>query len=160
MTLLLTLPSLDSVNYTLAILGIVGVILGWWSTAKKKAKVEQEEHEAELAKQAIERARREKADNAILGESEIRDASGAILQPAKPGLVARTATLEQAVGVLVDQDSRLKKIERIQARHESDHDTYDSTLAALIGATYERGSASALAAIEKLQAGTIDVEPD
>jgi hypothetical protein len=93
------LPSLDSVNYTLAILGIVGLFVGWWrgwweSPRRREA-----------------RARDKAVAEAILGEPAVHDLAGKIIAPAQPGLVARTSTLEQAVSTLVDQDARIKYLE-------------------------------------------------
>jgi hypothetical protein len=93
------LPSLDSVNYTLAILGITAIFVGWWrgwweSPRRREA-----------------RARDKAVAEAILGEPAVHDLAGNIIMPSKPGLVSRTSTLEAAVSTLVDQDTRIKHLE-------------------------------------------------
>lgn len=58
--------------------------------------------------------------DAIIGTEAVTDRSGKEIEPAKPGLVHRTRTLEQTLATLVDQDVRLKHLEdghsRIDAR--------------------------------------------
>ena len=93
------LPSLDSVNYTLAILGIVALFIGWWRGWW------------ESPRRRETRARDKAVAEAILGEPEVRDLAGKVIAPSKPGLVSRTSTLEQAVSTLVDQDARIKLLE-------------------------------------------------
>lgn len=81
----MSIPSLDSVNYTLAIFGIVTMGVGWWrgwfeSPAKRK-KREQDKAVAD----------------AILGEPPIKDRNETVITPGQPGLVHRVATVEEAV---------------------------------------------------------------
>lgn len=57
--------------------------------------------------------------DAILGEQEVTDRAGKVIAPARPGLVSRTATLEQAVATLVNQDARLAALELTVAGHET-----------------------------------------
>lgn len=57
--------------------------------------------------------------DAILGEEAVQDRSGNIIAPERPGLVARTTTLEAAVATLVNQDARLAALEAAKVAHES-----------------------------------------
>lgn len=95
----MNLPSLDSVNYTLAILGIAGLVVGWWRGWW------------ESPRRRETRARDKAVAEAILGEPEVHDLAGKVIMPAKPGLVSRTSTLELAVSTLIDQDARIKHLE-------------------------------------------------
>ena len=49
--------------------------------------------------------------DALVGREAVTDRAGREIEPAQPGLVHRTTTLEQAVATLVDQDARIKHIE-------------------------------------------------
>lgn len=89
--------------------------------------------------------------DAILGEPAVHDRAGREIEPASPGLVARTKTLEEAVALLVDQDARIAKLEHGQLQH-------DAAIAALIATTFEKGAESALKAEEMRQADVVDAE--
>lgn len=109
----LDLPSLDSVNYTFALLGIAVILIGWWrgwlESPKRRAQREQN--------QAI--------HDAILGEPEKRDRSGTVTHPAQPGLVAlqradseRLEKVEDAIvefrhvlGIVTEFSGRLDRVE-------------------------------------------------
>lgn len=138
------MPSLNTVNYTLGILSIVALVGGWWIAGRSKRKTERERISAE-------RTRNEAVGNVILGEPAILDATGGELQPAKPGLGARTTTLEQAIGKLVDQDQRLTV-------HEARLNEHDASIAVLIAAKFEAGAKDNLAAVENQQKNSIDGE--
>lgn len=82
-----------------------GGVLGWWW--RKQPQREEE------------RARNTAVAVAILGEPAVPDRSGAELQPARPGLVHRVGTLEEAVvefrhtlGLLTETLKRLDEHER------------------------------------------------
>lgn len=79
--------------------------------------------------------------DAILGEPAIRDRAGRKIQDERPGLVARTDVLEDAVTKLVDQDARITRLEHGHLQH-------DAAIAALIASTFEKGAKSALQAEE------------
>lgn len=51
------------------------------------------------------------AIDALVGKEAVTDRSGKEIEPAQPGLVHRTTTLEQAVATLVNQDERIKHLE-------------------------------------------------
>lgn len=49
--------------------------------------------------------------DAIIGKEAVKDRAGNLIEPARPGLVHRTTTLEQAVATLINQDARIKHLE-------------------------------------------------
>lgn len=53
----------------------------------------------------------EAVGEAILGRPEVRDRSGAVIQPAQPGMVAQVATLTETVRALVDMNQRVDRVE-------------------------------------------------
>jgi hypothetical protein len=68
---------------------------------------------------------------ALMGRSEQKDRAGKVFRPAEPGLVHRVGTLEQAIGVLANQETRL-------ARLESNDSSNHGRLTALEDAAVER----------------------
>lgn len=147
------MPTLDSVNYTLALLSVIGLLAGWWSVARNKRKAEKERREADRARAEVAAERQEQIAGVILGIPAITDATGAILADEVPGLGARTKTLEEAVSVLLVNDSRITNVELTQAEHSA-------SIAALLADKWERGANAALKAVKKQQANTVEAEVD
>ena len=56
------------------------------------------------------------ANTAILGRPEVKDRSGAVIQPAEPGMVAQVATLTETLRELVDD--RFHNLERRVNEHD------------------------------------------
>lgn len=96
----MNLPSLDSVNWTLGILGI-GVIL--WGIWRSKA-----------------RQRLSAALDALIGREEVTDRSGKVIAPAQPGAMHRLETMEAAVTTLAEvvTDQRATRAEVTTLRGE------------------------------------------
>lgn len=95
----MTLPDLESVNYTLALCTLIGIPLAIWRSKSRK--------------------RISAAADAILGQESAIDNSGNVIRPAQPGLVHRVATVEDAVvefrhaiGVYTEVLGRLDSVER------------------------------------------------
>lgn len=78
----MNLPSLDSVNWTLGILGITGILIGGW---RSKA-----------------RQRLSAGLDALIGREEVTDRSGKVITPAQPGAMHRLETMEAAVTTLAE----------------------------------------------------------
>lgn len=149
---LLSFPSLDSVNYTLALLSIIALGLTWWSAGRSKRRIEAERAKAERMRAEAQAERQEQIAGVILGTPAVTDATGAILVDEQPGLGARTKTLEEAVSVLLVNDTRITNLETASAEH-------GASIAALLADKWERGATAALDAVKKQQADTIDEEP-
>lgn len=94
------LPSLDSVNWTLGILGI-GVILvgGWRSKARQRLSA---------------------GLDALIGREEVTDRSGKVITPAQPGAMHRLETMEAAVTtlaeVITDQHELRAEVSQLKGR--------------------------------------------
>lgn len=99
----------------LAALGVAGAIvtilggggvLGWW-WRKQPERERDRERNAAVA-------------DAILGEPEVTDRSGEVIQPARPGLVHRVGTVEEAVIKMGDLAAliteALRRIDTVDAR--------------------------------------------
>lgn len=110
------------------VVGCIGYVRGWWESPERKE----------------ERDRQKAMADALLGEAVVRDRQGKIIDPGKPGLVARTVGLEEAVATLVNQDARIKAVEAKTSEH-------DTAIAAIIAHTFDSGARSALEA-ERLRA--------
>lgn len=54
----------------------------------------------------------EAANTAILGRPPVKDRSGAVIQPAQPGLVAQVAELTKVVSSLAETNTRLDTMKR------------------------------------------------
>lgn len=78
----MNLPSLDSVNWTLGMLGIAGVLVGGWRSKSRK--------------------RIGAALDALVGREEVTDRSGKVIMPAQPGAMHRLETMEAAVTTLAE----------------------------------------------------------
>lgn len=78
----MSLPSLDSVNWTLGILGIAATFVGVWRSKTRK--------------------RFFAAVDAFVGREEVTDRSGNVLTPAQPGAIHRLETMETAVTTLAE----------------------------------------------------------
>ena len=83
-----------------------GGVLGWWWR-------KQPEREAARARNAA-------VADAILGEEAVRDRSGEVIQPSRPGLVHRVGTVEEAVIKMGDLagliTEALRRIDTIDSR--------------------------------------------
>lgn len=84
--------------------------------------------------------------DAILGEEPVNDRAGREIQPARPGLVSRVGSVEHAVALLVETNTRLDN-------HENRLDAHDARIKELQEQTIERvvakaESASAWRAVE------------
>lgn len=82
------------------LVGLIGAVYGTWRHYRPSVK------------------RAGAALDAIIGTEAVTDRSGKEIEPAKPGLVHRTRTLEQTLSTLVDQDVRLKHLEDGHARND------------------------------------------
>lgn len=71
------MPSLDSVNYTLALIALIGVPLAAWRSKPRQ--------------------RISAAADAILGSEPVLDADKKEMRPGQPGLVHRVSQVEEAV---------------------------------------------------------------
>lgn len=109
---------------------VVGWKRDWFESPKRKAAREAEQQAREQAKAVA---------DAILGEAETRDRSGNVLTPKQPGLVARTTVLEEAVRTLVNQETRIKKLEDAVG-------ILNPTVASLLTASHERAATADAAA--------------
>lgn len=78
----MNLPSLDSVNWTLGILGIAALLIGAWRSKSRQ--------------------RLAAALDALIGREEVKDRSGNVLAPAQPGAMHRLETMETAVTTLAE----------------------------------------------------------
>lgn len=128
----MTLPSLDSVNYTLAILGIIGFVVGWWRGWWESPRRRQQ------------RSQDRAVHDAILGEAVVRDRNEKVIRPGQPGLMHRVTKVEEAVvefrhvvGLLTEVQKRL--------------DIHDAAINALIAGSLER-AATAMSSAALLQA--------
>lgn len=84
--------------------------------------------------------------DAILGEEPVHDRAGREIQPARPGLVSRVGSVEHAVALLVETNTRLEN-------HEDRLDGHDKAIKELQEQAIERivtkaESASAWRAVE------------
>lgn len=114
------LPSLQSVNYTIGLLTILGILWGGWRSKFRQ--------------------RLSAGLDALIGREEVKDRSGNILTPAQPGAMHRLETMEAAVttlaevvtdqhelrGQVSDLRSRVtvlenSRLERVVAQAESAH---------------------------------------
>lgn len=68
---------------------------------------------------------------ALMGREEQKDRAGKTFRPGEPGLVHRVGTLEEAVKVLANQESRLARLEAIESQQ-------DARIEALETSQYER----------------------
>lgn len=122
------LPSLNSVDWLLGILGIAAILVGWgrgWLESPKR-RTEREQNKA--------------VADAILGEAAVKDRNDNVITPGQPGLVHRVTTVEEAVvefrhmvGLLTetqhtlsDHGARIKaledaRVERLVTQAESAH---------------------------------------
>lgn len=109
----LDFPSLDSVNYTLGLLGIAAIVVGWWrGWWESPRRREQRERERAM-------------HEALLGAPEERDLSGTVTREARPGLVAlqradseRLEKVEDAIvefrhvlGIVTEFSGRMDRVE-------------------------------------------------
>lgn len=140
------MPNLSNLNYTISILTILSFGISWWlgwlESPRKRAERTRAIAEAERAEQARAEAlvQSKAVADAILGQVEERDSSGRLLREEQPGLVARTATLEQAVTTLIDQRDQIKDLRDAHGQHETRLSIIEPTLAALVNAQRERAS--------------------
>lgn len=91
----MSLPDLDSINYTIALLTLAGLIYAIWRSKERRRS----------AAVAI----------AILGDEEVTDRAGQVIRPASPGLVAVVADASKQVAdaskALSAVDRRVSKLE-------------------------------------------------
>lgn len=107
------------------------------------------------------------ARDVIAGREPVLDRGGNISRPGQPGLAHWMGNMEKGLDRLTDVITDQKAADAIAANHESRLGALEVTvadqelmIASLIGGTFERGSKDQLAAVEKLQAGVIDVESE
>lgn len=89
----------------------------------------------------------------ILGRPEITDRSGAVIQPAQPGMVAQVAALTDTVRELVNMHHRVDGVEVAQAEMRAEIAAVDGRVKVLEDARVEQvvsraESAAAFSAIE------------
>lgn len=89
-----------------AVIAVTGIAVayyqGWLESPRRR-------EERELAAQMA--IRNAAVADAILGEEAVNDLAGEEITPKRPGLVARTATLEKAIATLVNQNTRITHVE-------------------------------------------------
>lgn len=73
----MSLPSLESINYTIGLLTLAGIAFAVWRSKSRQ--------------------RGAAVADAILGREQVTDHAGNVIRPAEPGLVHRVATVEEAV---------------------------------------------------------------
>lgn len=73
----LPLPSLDSINYTIALLTLIGIGIAIWRSKSRR--------------------RMNAVADAILGQEEVTDSTGGIIRRGEPGLVHRVTQVEVAI---------------------------------------------------------------
>lgn len=78
---------------TAAVLGVLATAIGLWVGLRRQARA--------LASLV----------DAVLGHEEARDRSGAVFQPAQPGLAARLAAMDAKVDRLINLDRRVTDLE-------------------------------------------------
>lgn len=95
----LPLPSLGSINYTIALLTLIGAGLAIWRSKSRR--------------------RMHAVADAILGQEEVTDSSGGVIRRGEPGLVARVGEVEKAViefrhiiGILTETQKRIDLIDQ------------------------------------------------
>jgi len=86
--------------------------------------------------------------DAMLGTAEVKDRSGKVSLPAQPGLVHRTNTLEESVKTLIELVAEQRVIATRVDLHETRLNDHDTSIAALIASTFERGAHATLTAAE------------
>lgn len=139
------------------LVGIVGQVRGWWESPGTRARREREQIVAEQNR---------KIHDAILGQPEETDVSGAVIQPARPGLVAlqradsaRLAKVEEAVVAMNHLTGLFTEAMKRMDVHEGRLSEHDHAIAALIATTYERGAKTVLEA-ERLKSKDVVDETD
>jgi hypothetical protein len=102
------LPSLDSVNYTLALLTLAGIPLAVWRSKSRR--------------------RISAAADAILGSEPVLDADHKEMRPGRPGLVHRVSQVEEAVvefrhlvGIVTEAMGRIDSLDTRIAALENTH---------------------------------------
>lgn len=94
------MPDLESVNYTLALLGLASIAIGVWRSKTRK--------------------RAAATFDAILGQEPVTDRKGDIMRPGRPGLVHRVTTLEEGFAQLANQEVRIARLENDVAAIKDD----------------------------------------
>lgn len=108
--------------------------------------------------------RNEAMSDAMLGRPEVKDRSGAVVQPSQPGMPARVAELADAVKELVQMQHRVDKVEAEQNKLAARVDDLEGVTSQLQQAHLERivsrvESTQAWGAIEAAAKATPPDEP-
>lgn len=143
----LAMPSLGALNWTLALVGIIGVIIGIWRSEFISLWAQ--------------------VPGALVGRGEKKDRSGRVTREAEPGLLSRMGTVEGAVTTLVEtsKETAQIRIETGQLRNDLAAVSHrveglEQTVAAIIADKWDAGSKAVLKAVEKRNEGVIDVEEE
>lgn len=140
MPLSLSLPSLDSLNWTVALLGIGAVVVGILRSEFVRLWAQ--------------------VPGALVGRGEKKDRSGRVTREAEPGLLSRTAAVEEAVTTLVADREDTKELRQQIADLGGRLDTVENTVGAILADKWEKGSEAQLeAAKHALRRDDITVDP-
>lgn len=90
---------------------------------------------------------------ALMGRGEEKDRAGRTFRPAEPGLVARVGTLEEAVKVLANQESRLARLEGNDTRQDARLDTLETAQVERLAAKVESAQMLRMIADERDDSG-------
>lgn len=117
----MSLPDPDSLNYTVTVLGILGILVGWWRGW------------FESPKRRSQRAQDKAVADAILGEPPVKDRNEKVITPGQPGLVHRVAQVEEAV-------VEFRHVIALYTETQKRLDIHDRAINALIAGSLERAA--------------------